>query len=65
MLLGKLYRDSYILIDMLREKGYYSSIERYNISYILEVKLHILNVLVSHFISLIGSSAIHMVTVYF
>ena len=63
MLLKKLYRDSDILIIMLREK--YNSIERYNIFYILEVKLHIIDVLVRHFISLFGSSAIHIVTIYF
>ena len=41
------------------------SIERLNIFYILEVKLRIVNVLVRHFTSLIGSSAIHLVTIYF
>ena len=33
--------------------------------YILEVKLHIINVLARHFISLFGCSAIHIVTIYF
>ena len=64
MLLKKIYRDSYILCWEKKYKIYYS-IERYNIFFILEVKLHIINVLGRHFVSLVGSSAIHILTIYF
>ena len=52
MLLKKLYRNSYILTIMMREK-------------VLLYIYHIINVLLRNFIFLIGSSAIHIVTIYF
>ena len=67
MWLKKLNRDSYVLVIMPREKyRIYYSIERHKKKiYTLEVKLHIINMLVRHFISLIGSTALHTVTIYF
>ena len=62
MLLKTLSRDSYNY-DYAERKSIIPS--RDNIFHILEVKLHIINVLVRHFISLFGSSAIYIVTIYF
>ena len=51
---------------MPREKyRIYYSIKRHKKNYILEVKLHIINMLVRHFIFLMGSAALHIVTIYF
>ena len=63
----KNYIEIVIYLYLCWEKKYkiYYSIERYHIFHILEVRLHIINVLVSHSISLISSSAIHIATIYF